>query len=501
MRNGLFCLLIAFTLMLTGISSRCQGIIKNNKYSVSSSLFLSNTDKLPFWLHANQYGEVPYESQFLQLKGSVRHEYDSLYTQNKTLNKFSYGYGITGLMNVGKVNQALLSEGYIKARHGYFEIYAGRRKEIVGLVDSTLSSGSFIWSGNALPIPKVQISTPNYVPIIGDGLVSIKASFAHGWFGSTDSVQNYYLHQKTFYTRIGKPNWKFKFYGGFNHQVQWGGRPTIPWYDSKTDQIITKYPANLKTYINVVSGLSLNRKLDAGLDKDGIPFNEAFNRAGNHLGTVDVAIEFQTRIGIILLYRQSIYEDGSLFYLSNISDGLLGLTLSPIVIKNSKFKVSKINFEYLDSRSQGGKGGSGNVIPELRGQDNYFNNSLYEDGWTYKSMSLANSYFIPISEYSSLVPNSSRINSSTILNSRLVGFNSGLQVSLNDQNILARFSKSINLGNYAFELDKLSQQSVFLGWNTSINNYQINLAIASDWGEFLGNQSSINLGLTWNLNQ
>ena len=28
-----------------------------------------------------------------------------------------------------------------------------------------------------------------------------------------------YLHQKSLYGRFGKPEWKLKLYGGFNHQV------------------------------------------------------------------------------------------------------------------------------------------------------------------------------------------------------------------------------------------------------------------------------------------
>ena len=63
------------------------------------------------------------------------------------------------------VDQFLIPVAYIKAKFGAFEIYAGRRKEIFGLVDSTLSSGSYIWSGNALPMPKIQISTPNFVSL------------------------------------------------------------------------------------------------------------------------------------------------------------------------------------------------------------------------------------------------------------------------------------------------------------------------------------------------
>ncbi|SOE21810.1 Capsule assembly protein Wzi [Spirosomataceae bacterium TFI 002] len=466
-----------------------------NTYSLESNLFVSTDSILPFWTRSQSYGEIPVESQFVQLKGSIHHEYDSTYKIDKRLQHYGFGHGASFVGNLGKVNQFLISEAFVKARYGVFEMWAGRRREIIGLVDSTLSTGSLIWGGNSLPIPKVQLAIPNYTPIIGKGLISIKGTFSHGWFGSTDSVKNYFLHQKTFYARIGKPNWKFKFYAGFNHQVQWAGAPAVPFYDPRTDQIISAFPKSLSTYMNVVSGLSSNRKGDQVISTNGVPYNEAFNRAGNHLGTLDIAFEYNFDQIKLFVYRQSIYEDGSLFFLSNIQDGLLGVSFTPVTKSQNFLKLKKINFEYLDSRSQGGRGGSGNVIPELRGQDNYFNNSLYEDGWTYKSRTLANSFFIPLNEYSYLLPNASSFISSQIFNSRLTAFSSTLNIEVGKHNILGRYSRSDNYGNYRFELNEIIQHSMLFNWKIEINKYKLNASIASDWGKFLGTRASFNVGL------
>ncbi|MDZ7898018.1 MAG: hypothetical protein U5N85_08315 [Arcicella sp.] len=40
-------------------------------------------------------------------------------------------------------------------------------------------------------------------------------------------------------------------------------------------------------------------------------------------------------------------------------------------------------FEYLSTTSQGGATGGDNISARLRGQDGYFNNIVYRDGWTY----------------------------------------------------------------------------------------------------------------------
>ncbi|WP_341226345.1 capsule assembly Wzi family protein [uncultured Arcticibacterium sp.] len=458
---------------------------------MSSSLFLSTTDKLPFWLQANQYGEVPYESQFVQLKGSVKHEYDSLYTQNKILNKFSYGYGLTGAVNAGKINQGILSEAYAKVRLGGFELYAGRKKEIVGLVDSVMTAGSLIWSGNALPLPKVQISLPNYISITKNDLLSVKASFAHGWFGSADSVQNYYLHQKSIYLRIGRPVWKVKIYGGFNHQVQWAGKPVKPFYDQKTEQFITDFPSDLSTYLKVVTGTSLNKDLDAGQTKDGVPFNDAFNRAGNHLGTLDMMLEFELTSGFIKLYRSNIYEDGSLYYLNNVSDGLTGISYSS---KNSlpnsrRFQLNGLNLEYLSTTNQGGSLSALGFIPEFRGVDNYFNNGIYQDGYTYKKRTIGTPFILPLTSYSNHFSESQLkiISPNYLVNNRINVLSLGALGKLDETiSVMLRYSTSLNKGNYRFPISK-KQNSFLVNITRNQKTISYRLSIAYDNGELLPN--------------
>ncbi|WP_055146400.1 capsule assembly Wzi family protein [Jiulongibacter sediminis] len=480
MKYNLFILLL-----ITPVLTYCQNLLRNNSYQAGLSTYLTSGNQLPFWLHSNQYGEVPFEGNVLQVMASAHHEYDSTYSVDQKLNKMALGYGLRANGNVGRVNVLRLTEAYLKGRAGPFEFYAGRRREIVGLVDSTLSSGSYIWSGNALPLPKVQLSIPNYTPILKNKLLNIKGTYAHGWFGSADSVQNYYLHQKTFYARLGKPQWRMKFYAGFNHQVQWGGKPTVPFYDTPTDQTITSFPSDLSTYINVVTGISLNKNLDAGEIKDGIPYNEAFNRAGNHLGTIDIAMDFNTHFGTFMLYRQSIYEDGSLFYLNNISDGLLGLGF-----KNSRLGIG---LEYLDTRNQGGNTGSGNVIPQLRGFDNYFNNGLYEDGYTYLSRTLGTPFLMPFRQFSSNVEGSN-INPNYLYFNRIKVIYSSLSYWL--PNLQAHISYSFieSPGRYGSK-QTLKNHSTFLSvlYQKDSMNYQ--LSVASDIGDFWNSRTGAHLSV------
>ncbi|UBM57652.1 capsule assembly Wzi family protein [Marinilongibacter aquaticus] len=448
-----------------------QESARKGEIAVEASGILSSTNNTPFFLRANHYGENPREAPIMQLAGEYHQEYDSLYTNKKKLKGFNYGYGIRAVGNVGQTNQLLLPEIYGKVRLGIFEFSAGRRKEVFGLMDTTGTSGSYIWSGNALPIPKLQVSLPNYVPIVKSGLISIKGNFAHGWFGNTDSVQHALLHQKSLYVRIGKPQWKFKFQAGFNHQVQWGGKPTVPFYDEDTKQMISKFSSDFATFVKVVTGVSLNRNLNAINDPNGAPANEALNRAGNHLGTIDLALSYEFKTARLLLYRQSIYEDGSLFYLSNIGDGLNGLSVKFKYPKKTGFLLSAITFEYLNTMSQGGPTDSENFVPELRGLDNYFNNSIYRDGWTYKGTVIGTPFIQNYQDLpKKLAEDISRPLSNYIYNNRIEAYYLKIKAEYKTINLALRYAFSTNYGTYSYPFSSAKRNSVGISGSKMLRN-------------------------------
>ncbi|RYU94358.1 capsule assembly Wzi family protein [Emticicia agri] len=430
------------------ISSSCvlgQSFFEKIKYQAEAGVYLSTSGKTPFLTRANQYGIVPLESSVVAIKGGIYKDYDSTFNSNNQLHKFGFGFGVNAIGNVGKVNEVLLPEAYLKVRYGAFELSAGRKREIIGLVDTVLTMGSYIWSGNALPIPKVQISIPNYVPILGKGLLSIKGLYSDGFFDN-GAIRNFYLHQKNLYARIGKPNWKIKIYSGFNHQVQWGGKPATPYIDKTTGLLVTTFPSDFNTYLKVVAGTSLN-KGDNGVGT-GIPVNEAMNRAGNHLGTIDIATEINFKKFDIFLYRQNIYEDGSLFYLNNISDGLTGISFRR---KNAVKGIVRVCFEYLHTTNQGGSlQDRYDDIPQLRGADNYFNNGVYTDGWTYGGNTIGTPLLTPINSVDKkLLANKDLEKYSTyyILN-RVEAFSLAIEGKGKNINYYTKLIFNKNLGTY-----------------------------------------------------
>lgn len=444
-----------------------QSVLKGVAYSLEAGTFLASGKTNPFWIRSNQNGEIPLNAQGFTFRAQVKKDYATLPGK-----RLAFGYGVRAVVNAGTTNQLILSEVYGKLRYGAIEFSAGRRHEIIGLADSLLSAGSYIWSGNALPLPKVEISIPTYAPILKNGLIAVKGNYAHGWFGTGDSVKNYYLHQKSFYVRLGKPNWRFKMHGGLNHQVQWGGTLLFPRIG--TGGLITRFGSDLNTYWYVISAKSLYA--ESLVVQNGTASAEGGNRVGNHLGTFDVGLEYEDEQTRWMLYRQSIYEDGSLYYLNNIADGLLGISMNR---KQAVSGIQRIVVEYLHTSNQGGNVSSGNARnDQLRGADDYFNNGRYIDGWVYKGQTIGTPFIMPL-RYTTGLSQSLTQNPNLIVNNRVNALTIGVKSRVRLFDLVTRLSMSQNLGNYDVPLDR-TQMSVQQQITVPVKQYTLTTTIAYD---------------------
>jgi hypothetical protein len=514
-------ILVTIFILLFTLKLPAQSHLEQLQKEIEVGTFLSTSGQNPFWLRSNQYGIVPLESQGITVRARIGTEQSLLKPSNRFSKKdpldrslnwkgFSFNYAIEAVANVGKTNQFIVPEAYAAVKWKAFELYAGRRREIIGLVDTTLSSGSFIWSGNALPIPKIQLSIPEYTPILGKGLISIKGAYAHGWFGEQYYLKNVFLHQKWLYGRLGKPNWKLKFYGGFNHQVQWGG-------DLNTDNITllrtvrnNNIPKKLKDYINAVTGISLNT--DAAqqtINIDEYTSYDLTNRIGNHIGTIDIGAKFTTHKLDVMLYRQSFYDDGSLFFLANITDGLFGITITDksSAIVNRKLAIKKLNVELFNSKSQGGNLGYNQTIGQLRGRDNYFNHGQFLDGWGYNSQMIGSAFITPYSMTSSELPRYKYFFSDKEIfaftnNNRVTAFSSAVQGSYKQSDFTLRYSYSQNSGTYQYPFsEQVKQNSIslqtFTPWEKRKSIIQASIAFDSNGIFESGVGAFIGVKKTW----
>ncbi len=343
----------------------CSVLVAQEKdvhVSLETQAVVTTNDVVPFWFRSNQYGSVPLPGGSGTLIGRIRKDYDTTKT-------FSWAASFEGRGNLGRTGQFILVEGVVKARAGIFELKAGRSKDVVGLADSTLSSGSFAVSGNALGVPKIGVGIPNYysIPILGK-LFAVKAGLYDGYMGNINAVykdkpisfKGYYL-ENYLYLKIGKPEWRFKLDVGYNHEVQWGA-------DRKAYGAFFNLNA-VNTYWYVLTGKAYR----------------GGSKVGNHLGSVDIGAEYRFDDVNVVLYRQNFYDIGALSHLANIADGLNGITITNSRPNSESFHWKKFLFEFLYTANQAGTLGSDRTSS---GAENYYNNDVYTEGWSYKDVGL-----------------------------------------------------------------------------------------------------------------
>ncbi|MCF0042522.1 capsule assembly Wzi family protein [Dyadobacter fanqingshengii] len=374
---------------------------------------LTSDATVPFWLRSNQFGSIPLNGPSISLIGRAQVNYDS--TKSSLL---KWKTGVEGRFNVGKEHNFTLIQGYAGVKIGIFELQAGRTRDVVGLVDTTLSSGAFSISGNALGIPKVQFAIPDFYELpFANGLLAFKGSLAHGWlgeiplqYGRIKSAKTQF-HHKSFYGRIGGKNWRMKLYAGFNHQVFFGNESRI-WanFDLSAAQ----------TYKHVVLGKAWN-----------------YSKVGNHMGSMDAAIDYDTDKMKFLLYHQFFYEVGGLAHLSNLRDGLTGFSVTNKKKPSEQFIISKGLLEFFFSRNQGGESWSP-ITPS--GDEDYYNNYLYTQGWSYKGLGLGNPLITTTNDLREGLP---RYPTDYFTNNRVVALHLSLVIS----NLLWQFHTRLTYTN------------------------------------------------------
>lgn len=416
---------ILIALLCTTPLLKAQAQFPYVRFGLEGQAGFTSNDQVPFWIRSNQYGSVPLSGPSASLIGSARVDYDT----SKT--KFvDWGASLQVRGNAGKGSNLTLIEGYGKLRIGIFQLQGGRIKEVMGLSDTLLTSGNYAISGNALGIPKVQISIPEYyaIPFLGR-FVAFKGNFAHGWIGKTPvqygdtNMTTTQFHQKSLYVRLGKPTGKLKLYGGFNHQVFFGDEKYV-WsergYKNKRFTL-----SEWDTYTHVIFGKVWNS-----------------SKVGNHVGSIDLGFEYDFRNLKLLIYRQTFYEVGGLAHLSNVVDGLNGISLTNKKEHLQHVRWNKILFEFLYTKNQGGETWS-KVTPS--GDEDYYNNYLYSEGWSYKGSGLGTPM---ITNRKDMRPGQPNHPKDYFANNRVIAFHLGLEGSAKQWSLLSKLTFSVNYGTF-----------------------------------------------------
>lgn len=430
-----------------------------------------SSENSPFWIQSNQYGAIPKDGSFISGQWGIFKIYNP---GNPRLLQFSAG--AQAITNTGKSNSIFFTDLYAAAKFGVVELSVGPRREFSGLSDSTLTSGSVAVSSNTRPYPKIRISTPNFVNIIPlNDIIAFKFYYSDGLLGSSKinygnvpEIPETYMHQKSLYLRLGGLSHKFSLYAGFNHQAMWGGE----------DKIFTGGLEKREAYKYVIIGK---------------PWSSS--RVGNHFGTIDLGGEWRGKIWNVFVYRQSIYEDGSLSELTNISDGLNGIRFKRKKIDKGdlSLKFNTLLLEFLYTKEQGGS--VFDYEKGIFGNDNYFNHYVYDQGWSYRGRSLGTSLIV---NKNMMGKNLTPGNEGFTINNRIIAFHLGLLASWNKIDFAFKGTYSRNFGTYGSPFSPyLNQSSIIISaerpipiWNKSL----LSLSLAADAGKIYDNTSAITIG-------
>lgn len=454
---------------------------KDISYSFDSWFIGASKSNIPFWQRANLFGIVPTLGPTFALGVTFKKDYSK--------KRFDVGYGLEGWGNMGRVSRLILPQAYVKAKFKKLEIWAGRRKQVMGIVgDSLLTSGSYIVSGNSIPMPQIQIGFNDYVDILNK-TIGLKGTFAHAWFDANPVVKKHFLHQKSLYIRLGKTRWPVNLYGGFNHSVQWGG--TVLTANRYT--VGSKNPSDLKDYWYVISGKRI--PTFGYVDPDKYDAIDRGNRVGNHLGSVDLAMQIKLRTLTIIPYRTFLFDDGSLFHMANIRDGLNGISLK-FKESTSKIQISSLTAEFLYTRHQGGSEFTLDGGP--RGRDNYFNHIQYE-GWVYNGNIIGTPFI------TSKLQTRQSLKKPTIFyisdNNRVKLYHLGFSGRIFNSSFTSKLSLSENWGTYNAAFERRTVQfssllNLFVPVKIkSIGTLEGMLSLATDIGKLYQNSTGIQVGL------
>lgn len=363
MKKTIFIIILS-TLILSGFAQ------DSIYYRVGLSGTVSTGEVAPFWLHSNRYGMYSMSSAGSTNFGEIGKNF------RKDGRWFDYGFKANGQIRFDDSGtNVYMHEYYVKFRgFGFLDLTIGAREEYLGCQDSILSSGGFLFSTNARPMPKITAGIEEYTAIpFTKGYIQVKGALVHGWMNDRRYVENTFLHHKYIYVKVGG-NFPVNLHYGLNHVAQWGGNhPNLG-----------KLANGFEDYMRIFFG-------KGGIDENNP--NDYNNAQGNHIISKSLQLDLKTANYKLSAYWQNLYEDPPIRYMHNtinLADGLWGVSL-----KNDKTPfVSGILYEYLNTTDQSGPYHDKDGII-YGGNDSYFSNSIYKSGWSYFSRTIGTPFITP----------------------------------------------------------------------------------------------------------
>jgi hypothetical protein len=263
-----------FSACFTSLSQNNTG---QTDYSIEFAGSLGNSDITPFWIASNKYGTVPLKANNGLLRAKVGH--------NRSITgKIRFGAGADLIATTSGYRNIYVQQLYAELGIDKITISIGSKENYTSLWDKELSSGDMVISTNARPVPEINISIPQFIPVpFTKDMLLFRGNFAAGKSFDNDYItrfvnekqiynKNSLWHHKSLYLRFADPKNNFPLTAtvGIRHYAQWGG--------SSSDPKIGKQPDSFRDFIRIILGES---------GGDGASDLDLMNTLGNHFGSYD----------------------------------------------------------------------------------------------------------------------------------------------------------------------------------------------------------------------
>ena len=334
-----FYVLIACFVFSTGVISQ------NLQWTASAEALgiFSTQENVPFWFQTNTFNSVGKTTSFSS-STNVAAVYS--FNENALLT-----IGSSLMVRNGVEQEVQFRDLFLTYKNSWLQATLGAKAFHSSYTDLSASDKNFLYSGNARPLPGllVEASKP----------LKISSTFFVDW-----GIAQYQLNDDRY---IDKVRVHYKRLGlisrltensaltlRIQHYAQWGG------VTPDGTQLQNDFNAFARVFIATKGG-------------DYSAAGESANALGNHLGSYFVEYETSLTLGLLKLYHDHPFEDGSGTRLANFPDGIWGVSFAP----DTKKLFTEVTYEYIASSDQ-----SGNT--DGTGFDGYFGNNIYRSGWTYE---------------------------------------------------------------------------------------------------------------------
>lgn len=475
-------------------------------YEAEAILAASSGSSLaPYYMISNRHGILTQKNDAL-----VRLEASRSMDRSK---RFSYGFGVEAVAGYAYKSEymrwdasakALAGEkegpsaiflqqlyGEIKYRQVFLEV--GMKERTSALLNSTLSSGDLVESGNARPIPQVRVGFIDFVDIpFTNGWVQIQGDISYGkfadngWMKSHYNYYNYHINLGALYTYKRcyfrtNPEKPFSVTFGMQTAGLFGG--TTSYYSNGEMIKSEKWSRSIKTFF----------KMFLPIRGDGNEYYE-----GNSLGSWDIFARYRFSDGtVVKAYLQKPWEDGSGIGWLNGFDGLWGLEYAAA---DKEAIVSGAVVEYLDFTNQSGgihwapeDSPGTNLTSHTDGGDQYYNNFASNSYMNY-GMSIGTP-FLPAPIYNS-------DGYMAYVNNRVRGFHVGISGTLSPAvtyRLLGGYRKGWGDSRIPV-VNSIHDTSVMAEANyrvAKVPGLEIKAQVAYDNGNMLGNNFGGLLSVTY----